>query len=90
MREKLGGYSGKRGVVSEIRVDREKEQRRDGKAGTRMWTGRGDAEVSGVAESERREKEKQETTGGRSSEGRHGTCRDRPGRCRESPPVWSP
>lgn len=59
MREKQGGSSGKRRLVSsEIKVDREREQRRDGKAGTRMWTGKGDAEVSGVAETERGAKRK--------------------------------
>ena len=43
----------KRGGVGDT-SRREKEQRRDGNAGTRMRTGRGGAEVSGAAESERR------------------------------------
>ena len=43
----------KRGGVGD-KSRREKEQRRDGNAGTRMRTGRGGAEVFGAAESERR------------------------------------
>lgn len=83
-REKQEGCGGRRVVSSERRVDGGKGAAARPESEDKAEGGGGDGRPPGSAN---RRENQEGTTGARGSAGRRGTCRDRPGRCRESPPV---